>query len=150
MITMFVITIGAFLTLSIVVMGLGIGVMVWLTCKYNDPYDKILKPKRHTASSVEEQTSVEPASIEPIEDVVLDVTSKVPLAEAEIAPNRSFVPITVDDDELIAPPMAKSKLEWEDVPADDSDIISDQEQLAMLAEMAQEAEIRREMRMEAY
>ncbi len=143
---MFVITIGAFLTLSIVVMGLGIGVMVWLTCKHNDPYDTIfIKPKHHTDSSVEEQTS-----IEPIETVVLAATSEVPLAETETAPNQPFVPITVDDDELIAPPMAKSKLEWEDTPADDSDIISDQGQLAMLAEMAREAELRREIRMEAY
>lgn len=85
----------------------------------------------------------------PKEAVTEDVSSSV-AEDISSDVGSAFTPIVVGDDELIEPPLAKSKLEWEEIPADDSDIITDEGHIAMLNDMAKEAECRIEFKMESY
>ena len=153
----FLMTIGGIFIFPIVIVTIaGMGLLIWLASKSNNSC--IQKPYKKNKNQVSYSPPVQstPESVqEPacsIPDIPNESTEQISSQKSE-PPESSpdgFVPITVGDDELIAPPMAKSKLEWEEVPADDSDIISDEGQLAMLNEMAQEAEIRLARRMESY
>lgn len=80
-----------------------------------------------------------PTEIIPEEETPTPVKEEVKTGESgEDASEVPFVPITVRDDEDFAPPQAASNLEWEEAPADDSDIITDEGESKMLKEMADE------------
>lgn len=85
----------------------------------------------------EEETT---ESVSPVK-ATKETSSETPNSSLE-ASDDIIVPITVADDEYIAPPMAKSSIKYEDEPADDDDIIKDAGESSYYSELAkQQAQI---------
>lgn len=62
---------------------------------------------------------------EPDDIQKMDSEKELVSGDPKTLSEEGFVPITVSDDEYIKPPTAKSKIPWEEDPADDDDIIKD-------------------------